>query len=561
MAYYITSDCIGCTLCTKQCPTGAISGEARSVQTIDPDLCVDCGLCGKICPKSAIQDPTGQRVAMLSRKSWKHPYIDREICVGCSLCVENCPTDCLTIEGPQYHGDINTVAVLEHEKACISCKFCADVCPVGAVSFGNAGDVAGFQTTGGVTGLRDRELKETLGTAFCRTYQGVFKVGMNFIPWGMPETLKGAGAIKKLPAWIREKGFDNVLIVTDKGLMGLGLLDSMLAAMDEAGVKYTIYDGVQPNPTDINVREGLELFRENDCQAIVAFGGGSPMDCAKGIGATAVKKGKSVEQLQGLFRVLHRIPRIFAVPTTAGTGSETTVAAVITNAETHHKASMNDTSLMPKYAVLDPELTAGLPPKVTSTTGMDALCHAVEAYTNNTYNSKLEKELSEKAVKLIYDNLYEAYCHGDNLEARINMQTAAFYAGRAFTRGCVGYVHAVGHTLGGLYGTPHGLAMSVILPHVMRQFGPAAHKRLARLADVCGMAGKDDAEKAEAFISWIEELKAKMEIPVGLSDVIKEKDIPQIVKWAMKEANPLYPVPVVWGERDFRKLIHTIRTA
>ncbi|MDO5413871.1 MAG: iron-containing alcohol dehydrogenase [Bacillota bacterium] len=381
---------------------------------------------------------------------------------------------------------------------------------------------------------------------------------MYFIPWGMPETLEGPGSIRKLPAWIREKGFDNVLIVTDKGLLGLGMLDSLFEEMDKAGVKYTVYDGVQPNPTDINVRDGLQLFRENNCQAIVAFGGGSPMDCAKGIGATAVKKGKTVEQLQGLFKVLHRIPRIFAVPTTAGTGSETTVAAVITNARTHHKASMNDTSLMPKFAVLDPELTAGLPPKVTSTTGMDALCHAVEAYTNNTYNSKLEKELCEKAVKLIYDNLYTAYCDGSNLEARANMQKAAFYAGRAFTRGCVGYVHAIGHTLGGLYGTPHGLAMSVILPHVMKQFGESAHSKLARLADICGIEGKNEAQKARKFIAWIEDLKAKMDIPEKL-DVIQDKDIPQIIAWAQKEANPLYPVPEVWAEKDFRTLIENIR--
>lgn len=554
MTYRITSDCIGCTLCAKECPTGAISGEMKSVQHIDPTKCIHCGLCGRLCPKGAVRDELGQLCERLPRSKWEHPQIDRKTCVGCSLCVENCPQDCLSIEAPQNHGDINTIAILENETACISCKICADVCPVSAVSFGDMeGTLANDCDT-----KSNHDMAQTLNTAFCRTYQGVFKAGMNFIPWGMPETLTGAGMIKKLPAWIREKGFDNVLIVTDQVLRQLGLLDSLLEAMADADVDYTIYDGVQPNPTDINVKEGLALFHENNCQAMVAFGGGSSMDCAKAIGALAVKKRKSVEQLQGLFRVLHRIPCIFAVPTTAGTGSETTVAAVITNAETHHKASMNDTSLMPKYAVLDPELTAGLPPKVTATTGMDALCHAVEAYTNNTYNSKLEKDLAAKAVKLIYDNLYEAYCHGENLEARINMQLAAFYAGRAFTRGCVGYVHAVGHTLGGLYGTAHGLAMSVILPHVMRQFGPAAHKKLARLAEICGMEGKDDAEKANAFITWIEEMKAKMDIPAGL-DVIREEDIPQIIKWAMKEANPLYPVPVIWGEKDFKKLLHTIR--
>ena len=399
-----------------------------------------------------------------------------------------------------------------------------------------------------------------MGKMYCRIYQAVFKIGMYLIPWGMPETLEGAGAVKQLPELIRKKGYNKVLVVTDKVLMDLGLPKGMLDAMDAAGIEYVVYDGVQPNPTDRNVNEGLKLFRESGCQAMVAFGGGSPMDCCKGIGAMAVKKGKTVEQLQGLFKVLHRIPTIFAVPTTAGTGSETTVAAVITNEKTHHKASMNDTSLMPKYAVLDPELTVGLPPKVTSTTGMDALCHAVECYTNNTYNSKLEKKLAEDAVKLIYDNLYTAYCDGSNLEARQNMQKAAFYAGRAFTRGCVGYVHAIGHTLGGLYGTPHGLAMSVILPHVMRQFGSAAHERLARLAEVCGMTGANDAEKAEKFISWIEELKAKMNIPAGL-DVIKDEDVPQIIAWAMKEANPLYPVPVVWDKAVVDKGISTIRTA
>lgn len=397
-----------------------------------------------------------------------------------------------------------------------------------------------------------------MGKVYAKIYQAVFKIGMYIIPWGMPETLEGAGCVTKLPALIKEKGFKKVLVVTDSVLMGLGLLDSMFKAMDEAGVEYVVYDGVQPNPTDINVSEGLKLYEENHCDAMVAFGGGSPMDCCKGIGAVHARKGKTVEQLQGLFRVLRRIPTIFAVPTTAGTGSETTVAAVITDHATHHKASMNDTCLMPKYAVLDPELTVGLPPKVTSTTGMDALCHAVEAYTNHTYNSKLENKLAEDAVRLIYNNLYKAYCDGSDLEARHNMQKAAFYAGRAFTRGCVGYVHAVGHTLGGLYGTPHGLAMSVILPHVMRQFGPAVYERLARLAEVCQMTGKSDAEKAEKFISWIEDLKVKMNIPVGL-DVIKDEDIQQIISWAMKEANPLYPTPVYWTEPDFRKLLQTIR--
>lgn len=283
------------------------------------------------------------------------------------------------------------------------------------------------------------------------------------------------------------------------------------------------------------------------------------MDCAKGIGARIARPRKKVRKLQGLFRVLRPIPVIFAVPTTAGTGSETTIAAVITEAETHHKASMNDLCLMPRYAVMDPELTRGLPPKVTSTTGMDALCHAVEAYTNNTYNSALEKKMCRKAVRLIYDNLYRAYTDGSDMEARQNMQEAAFLAGRSFTRGSVGYVHAIGHTLGGLYGTPHGLAMSILLPHVMRAYGKAAHKRLAELCDVCGLEAADDsaAAKAEAFIRWIEDLKEQMNIPERL-DMVREEDVDQIVEWAEKEGNPLYPVPVVWSRQEFREFIRSM---
>ena len=200
----------------------------------------------------------------------------------------------------------------------------------------------------------------------------------------------------------------------------------------------------------------------------------------------------------------------------------------------------------------------GLPPFITATTGLDALCHAVEAYTNHTYNTKLENRFSKKAVKLIYRNLLTAYEDGSNKEARENMQKAAFFAGRAFTRGCVGYVHAIGHTLGGLYGVPHGLAMSIILPHVMRAFGPSVYPQLADLAEVCNIAGDTEQEKAENFIKWIEKMKKDMDIPVGL-DMIKDEDVDQIITWAMKEANPLYPVPEIWGRKKFREVIESMR--
>ncbi len=398
-----------------------------------------------------------------------------------------------------------------------------------------------------------------LNKIWCRIFQGVMKLANYFLGYRMPEYIEGPGSIAKLPQFMKEKGAKKALVVTDANLMKLGLLDKMLASLKEAEMEYALFYDIERNPTSDNVEAGYQVYRDEKCECLVAFGGGAPMDCAKGIAAKSVHPKKTVAQLQGILKVHHRIPLFFAIPTTAGTGSETTVAAVITDSVTHHKASINDPAIIPKYAILDPELTTGLPPFVTATTGMDALCHAVEAYTNHTYNTKLEDQLSKDAVKLIYDNLLIAYENGSDLNARQNMQRAAFFAGRAFTRGCVGYVHAVGHTLGGLYGTPHGLAMSIILPHVMRQFGAAVHERLADLADVCGIAGNTAAEKAENFILWIDDMKRKMNIPEGV-DVIQDKDVEQIITWALKEANPLYPVPVIWDREDLRKLIATLRS-
>jgi alcohol dehydrogenase class IV len=332
----------------------------------------------------------------------------------------------------------------------------------------------------------------------------------------------------------------------------------MLDGFDAAGIRYTVQTFDHPDPTSDDVELGYKVYKENGCKSIVAFGGGSRIDCAKGIAAKAVHPNKKVSQLQGLLKVHWPIPPFVAIPTTAGAGSETTVAAVITDSATHRKAAINDPFLIPKYAVLDPELTVGLSPYTTATTGMDALAHAVEAYTNHTYNTRLENRLAREAVKLIHDNILKVYENGSDLEARQNMQRGAFYAGRAFTRGCVGYVHAIGHTLGGLYGVPHGLAMAVILPHVMRDFGAAAHKRLAELADVCGIEGANEAEKANAFIRWIEETNAKMGLTDGF-DMIKNEDIPQMITWAKREANPLYPVPVIWARHDFLRVIEAIR--
>ena len=397
-----------------------------------------------------------------------------------------------------------------------------------------------------------------LDVAWCRTFQAVLKIGNYFMGYRMPHYLEGPGKIAELGKFLAEKKVNDVLVVTGSGMVRRGQVKPMLDGFEAAGIRYTLKTYDTTDPTSDDVEAGYKAHKENGCKAIVALGGGSRIDCAKGIAAKAVHPRKKVSQLQGLLKVHWPIPPFVAIPTTAGAGSETTVAAVITDSATHRKAAINDPFLIPKYAVLDPELTTGLPPYTTATTGMDALAHAVEAYTNHTYNTKLENKLAKEAVKLIHDNILIAFEDGKNLEARQNMQRGAFYAGRAFTRGCVGYVHAVGHTLGGLYGVAHGLAMAVLLPHVMREFGASAHKRLAELADVCGIGGRNEAEKANAFIRWIEDTNAKMGLPDGF-DVVKDEDIDQMITWAKKEANPLYPVPVVWARKDFRRLIESIR--
>lgn len=404
------------------------------------------------------------------------------------------------------------------------------------------------------------EATSDLMKKYCRTWQAGAAVVMNLLPWRTPKVLSGPGAIRKLPDSVTGREFKKVLIVTGPKIRSRGLLDSLLEKMKEKKLQYVIFDHVSQNPTDQEVEQGMVLYKKEQCDCMIAFGGGSVIDCAKAIGARIARQKKSVKQLQGQFHVLRPIPLIFAVPTTAGSGSEATIAAVVTEKKTHHKASINDLHLMPRYVVLDPELTAGLPAQATAETGMDALCHAVEAYTNDRYNTDFERKMCRTAVRLIHDNLYTAYEDGSNLEARSNMQEAAFNAGRAFTRGGVGYVHAIAHALSGLYGTSHGRAVAILLPHVMRAYGKKAQDKLANLCDICGIEvdlpdGMIPAEvRAEAFLNWMEELKRKLNIP-EYPDMLRREDVDQIVKWAQKEANPLYPVPEIWDKREMKEFV------
>lgn len=394
---------------------------------------------------------------------------------------------------------------------------------------------------------------------YCRMYQGVFRLASYFLPWSQPELLEGEGSLAKLPAFMKAKGIDNVLVVTDQGLMSLGLMDDLLKGFETEGIRSVVYSKTVPNPTIDNIEEALAMYREAQCSGIVAFGGGSPMDCAKGVAARIARPGKTIPQMKGQLKVLKKTPPLVAIPTTAGTGSETTLAAVITNSRTHEKYAINDTVLIPRYAVLDPLLTVKLPPHITATTGVDALTHAVEAYIGRS-NTRQTREDSRAAIRLIFANLYQAYSNGSDITARANMQKASYLAGAAFTRAYVGYVHAIAHTLGGFYSVPHGLANAVILPYILEQFGPAAHGKLAELADLVELSQPEDsnAEKARRFIGAIRELNWKMDIPEKIKG-IEEKDIPLMVERALSEAHPLYPVPRIMSKAEIVGIYQQIK--
>ena len=380
-----------------------------------------------------------------------------------------------------------------------------------------------------------------------RAFNLVMRLVMPLFPYREPEVLHDVAHVTKVMA---EKGYGRVMIVTDKGVRGLGLTQPLENLIRASGFELTVYDSTAQNPTSHNVEEARAMYVQNQCEVLIAFGGGSAMDCAKAVGARIVRPDKPLKKMQGLIKVRRTLPLFIAIPTTAGTGSETTVAAVITDFETHHKYVINDFSLIPHYALLDPEVTVGLPKHLTATTGMDALTHAVEVYIGKS-RTKLTKKAAEDAVKLIFDNLERAYREGTDIEARRNMLIASNLAGVAFTRSYVGYIHAVAHTLGGKYGVPHGLANAVLLPKVLRLYGDSVTKPLAELARIVGVSDVSDTDTAakEKFIARIERMNEDMQIPDRL-DMIREDDVEQLARQAAREANPLYPVPKIWGAKE-----------
>lgn len=391
--------------------------------------------------------------------------------------------------------------------------------------------------------------------SFCRIFQTAFHIALPILPYREPKIY---GSIDNIPQILKEKKVSSVLLVTDKGLRLAGSTAALEGLLQKNQIHCAVYDKTCANPTVHNVEEARTLYIEEKCQALIAFGGGSSMDCAKAVGARIAYPKKDMNQLKGLLRVLRRIPTLIAIPTTAGTGSEVTVTAVITDSEKKHKYTMNNFTLIPSYAVLDPQVTYTLPKHLTATTGMDALTHAVEAYIGGS-TSKETRTLALEATRLIFENIETAYNDGQNYRARKNMLKAAYKAGVAFSKSYVGYIHAVAHTLGGQYNIPHGLANSVLMPIVLKDYGRCVYKKLHELGIAAGVASKRDSHKegAQKFIRAIENLNKRLNIPETLEGIRKE-DIPGMAKHAAKEANPLYPVPKLMGAKELQKFYYQV---
>jgi len=373
-----------------------------------------------------------------------------------------------------------------------------------------------------------------------------------------PKLLSGPGSLKKLPALIQSKGVRRVLLVSDKGISSLGLIDPLVEALSKAGIGCTIYDDVRPNPTIANIDSGVEIYRANKCDGIIAFGGGSPMDCAKVINARISNPNKTVIQMQGGMKVSGPLSPMFAVPTTAGTGSECSLGAMVSDPESHAKFGVASPYLVPPCAVLDAELMVGLPPHITSSTGMDALTHAVESYIGN-WASDYTNSHAEQAVKIILRDLEATYHDGSDMDRRQNLAMASHHAGLAFTRAMVGYVHAISHNLGGLYGVPHGLANAVILPLILDFCRQDCEVQLSKLAIVGGLGRNDESAKTLSvrFIDKIREMNRNMGIPTGIPQ-LQASDIPRLARQALAEAHPQYPVPRLMKQAECEDILQKL---
>ena len=380
------------------------------------------------------------------------------------------------------------------------------------------------------------------------------------VPIPLPKLIEGEGAISQTAQALTALGGTKPLIVTDAMLVKLGIAKQLTDVLDAENIAYVLFDQVTPDPTLSLIGNGWQHYKQHGCDSVIALGGGSPMDCAKAIAASAVKN-VDARKLVGMLRVRKALPPFIAIPTTAGTGSEATVVAVVTDPDKKKKFTLVDPSLVPAVAILDPLLMLGLPAKITAETGIDALTHAVESYIG-FHATEQTKAYGYDAVKRIFANLPTAYADGRNIEARRQMSIASFNAGVAFTRASIGYVHAIAHQMGGYYHIPHGLANAVILPYILDFSFENALCRYAELAIAAGLATSDDTQVAAAhkFVAGVKALNKTLNIQTNFPE-LKAADIPELAKRAVREAYCDYPVPKLMNRAQCEDVLKKLVSA
>jgi alcohol dehydrogenase len=360
-------------------------------------------------------------------------------------------------------------------------------------------------------------------------------------------TLMGVGSHKEIGNQIKTLGGKKPFICTDQGIVNAGISDQIVAQIKETcGVEAIVYGGTQPNPTDNNVHEGLEIYQKNKCDLIISLGGGSAHDCGKGIGIVATNGG-NIRDYEGVDQSSKAMPPFIAINTTAGTASEMTRFCIITDTSRKVKMAIVDWRVTPNVAIDDPLLMVGMPPALTAATGMDALTHAVEAYVS-TIATPVTDACALKAITLVAENLRAAVANGQDMEARDKMCYAQYLAGMAFNNASLGHVHAMAHQLGGFYDLPHGVCNAILLPHVERFNLIAKMDRFADIAVAMGenIEGLSARAAADVALDAIKTLSTDIGIPTGLTELgVKEADLKIMAENAQKDAcgltNPRCP--------------------
>lgn len=390
-----------------------------------------------------------------------------------------------------------------------------------------------------------------------RVRQAIFSPIQKTQLYMQPRMIKGEHALLDLVDVLKEKHLTHYMIVTTPGFIKRGTLQSFFEALTQNDIQYSIFHDVKPDPEISDVEKLKEMFIKDGCQALIAIGGGSVIDCSKAALACVQMKNLDVKTVLHTGRVSKQLPLLIAVPTTAGTGSEVTAGAVITDPIKKRKYALSHLFLIPKYAVLDASLLTSLPAKMTAYSGMDALTHAIEAYIN-CFNNRKTNEYALCAIKSIFQYLVPSFEDGLNMQYRLELLEASYNAGVAISNNYVGYVHAIAHGIGGMYHLQHGMINAIILPIVLEEYGGAVVGKLAKIADVVGITGATDQDKSKQFIQKLQDLNQIFSIPTSIPE-IQEEDIHYLATGAEKEGNPTYPTPVTWNVAQFEKVIRKIK--